>query len=337
MNSDFVALSALGWGLNSRGGDRTPPGVAPGRTSPRCKRHLRKLDALVRDLRHEQSVAAPALADWIIHLELEGKRPKTLYEYVRAVAPLLRAHPDKPFAEFTHLDINDQLRLIPPRSRHISRSIYNGWFTWGYEQELIPKNPMLKVAKIRAPKNQPADIFTEAERHQLEALPAPDGPLWALLFGTGLRRGEARRLRRGNIDLDRGQLMVINGKGGKDRAVGIPDSVAHAIADLDLVEPMSAEDHLWYIRTYEPGNPRRRRDPIGDTTFERWYRRSLKQAGVRYLRPHQTRHTYGYWLRDQGNLTLQERALLMGHEDIRMTQRYDRITIADLASKMAAL
>jgi integrase len=303
-----------------------------------CGTHLSKLDALVRDLRHEQSVAAPALADWIIHLELEGKRPKTLYEYVRAIAPLLRAHPEKQFEEFTHLDINDQLRLIPPRSRHISRSIYNGWFTWGYEQELIAKNPMLKVPKVKAPKQMPADIFTEAERAQLEALPLPDGPLWAILFGCGLRRGEARRLRFGNIDLDRARLMVINGKGGKDRPVGIPESVVHAIADLhNLCEPMAPEDHLWYLNRYEPGDPRRRHFPIGSTTFDNWYRRCIQQAGVRYLKPHQTRHTYGYWLRDQGEFTLQERALLMGHEDIRMTQRYDRLTIDDIAKKLADL
>jgi integrase len=307
------------------------------RTNLPCKPHLYKLDALVRDLRHEQSVAAPALADYIVHLDLELKRPKTLYEYVRAIAPLLRAHPDKRFDEFTHFDINDQLRLVPRPSRHISRSIYNGWFTWGYEQELIPRNPMLKVAKMKAKKKSPGGIYTDAERAQLEALPSPDGPLWSLLFGTGLRRGEARRLRRGNIDLDRARLAVIDGKGGKDRVVGIPGSVIPAIADLDLFERIGPEEHLWYLIRYEPGDRRRRRDPIGSTTFDRWFRRCEEAAGVGHREPHKTRHTYGFWLRNEGEFTLQERAILMGHDDIRTTQDYDRLTVDDLADKLAAL
>jgi integrase len=291
----------------------------------------------VRDLRHEQAAAAPQLADWIVYLELAGKRSQTLYVYIRAIAPLLRAHPDKRFDEFTHLDVNDQLRLVGPRSRHISRSIYNGWFKWGVEQELLVRSPMAKVPKMRQPKERPSDIFTEAERAQLEALPVPDGVLWGLLFGTGLRRGEARRLRRGNIDIDRARLMVINGKGGKDREIGIPSSLIPMIADLDLFEPMGPQEHLWYLRGYQPGDYRRRRDPIGSTTFQNWYARGIEAAGVRYLNPHQCRHTYGYWLRDQGDLSLQERALLMGHDDIRMTQRYDRLTVDDLIDKLAAL
>lgn len=312
------------------------PGHGTGGISSRCAYHLYRLDELVRDLRHEKALAATDLADWLVFLELQNKRPKTLYGYTREIAPLLRAHPGKRFHEFTHLDINEQLSKKPARSRHITRSIYSGWFTWGVMDERLAKNPMHKVPQIRAPRSRPRDIFTEPERFQLESLPTPDGELWTILFGTGLRRGEARRLRRGNINLGRAQLAVIAGKGDKDRMIGIPQRVIQAVADLDLLERLTPEEHLWYKARYPVGDPRRRRDPMPDTSFERWYKAGIEQAGVRYLNPHQTRHTYGYWLRSQ-DFTLDERQLLMGHEDVRMTQRYDRLTVEDIAEKMAAL
>jgi len=41
----------------------------------------------------------------------------------------------------------------------------------------------------------------------------------SLLYGCGLRCGEARTILIKNIDLERGMLLVIKGKGNKDRYV----------------------------------------------------------------------------------------------------------------------
>jgi integrase len=112
--------------------------------------------------------------------------------------------------------------------------------------------------------------------------------------------------------------------------------VLRAIADLDLGERLDRHAYLWYSR---PGGGRRksRLHPIGDTTFERWYKLGIEAAGVRYLNPHQTRHTYGHRLREQG-FDLEERQLLMGHEDVATTQRYyGHLTIEDVARKVARL
>jgi len=278
--------------------------------------------------------AAGDLADWLVHLELEGKADRTIYAYSRAVAPLLRANLDKALDEITHTDINDQLRLIPSRSRYINRSIYNRFFEWAEFDERIDRNPMGRVPKMREGRRRPKDIFSDPEIALLEGLPSPDGELWTILFGTGLRRGEARHLQRGHINLKREQLTVYHGKGDKDRIVGLPLKVRIAIADLDLLERLDDADHLWYTKR---GRYRRRRDPIGDTTFERWYRNGIEAADVRYLNPHQTRHTYGHWLRDQG-LDLEERQRSMGHESSSTTEKYyGRVTDLEVAQKVAAL
>ena len=290
-----------------------------------------------RDRRHEQSAAWPEIEDWLVYLDLETKSARTLYAYERSTAPLLRTHPDKRLADFTSADVNAELAAIPPRSRYISRSIYNQLFEWAELDDRLDRNPMGRVPKMREPKRRPSDIFTDAEVAALEALPSPDGQLFTILFKTGLRKGEARRLRRGNIDLDRATLSVIGGKGDKDRLIAVPPIALAAVADLDMLEWLRPDEHLWHHTRYPVGDRRRRQDPIGDTTFSTWYARRLEQAGVRYLNPHQTRHTYGWWLRDHG-FDIEERQLQMGHESINTTQRYyGHLTVQDLADKVAAL
>ncbi len=292
------------------------------------------LDPLLRDLRHMEARAAGDLADWLVHLDLEGKAGRTLYGYQRTVAPLLRRHPRKTIAEFTHTDVNDELRLVPARSRHINRSVYNRFFEWAVFDERIDRSPMGRVPKMREGRRRPKDIFSAAEIALLEGLPIPDGPLWTVLFSAGLRRGEARHLQRSHINLSREHLTVYHGKGDKDRIVGLPLKARIAVADLDLLEQLSPADHLWYTKS---GRYRRRRDPVSDTTFDRWYRFGIEAAAVRYLNPHQTRHTYGHWLRDQG-LDLEERQRSMGHESSATTEKYyGRVTDLEVAQKVAGL
>lgn len=281
---------------------------------------------LLRDVRHMTARAAPDLADWLVTLELEGKASRTLYGYPREIALLLRTWPDLAFHEFRAEHINECLAMKPRQSRHQTRSIWNGWFAWGKLDGRLDTNPMDRVPKVKQPPRRPKDIFSEAERAILER-----DPLWTILFGTGLRKAEARHLRREHIDLNRERLIVYQGKGGKDRIVPLFQSVQQAVAELDLADQLSPADHLWFTVR---GKRRLRRDPIGDTTFERWYRRSLDTAGVRYLNPHQTRHTFGHWLRELG-FDIEERKEFMGHEDIRTTERYyGRVTIEDVAAKV---
>lgn len=288
-------------------------------------------EAIARDLRHLGARAAPDLADWLAYLAVEGKADRTLYAYMRCAAGLLNDYPDKTQQDFTPADITAHLAAKPTRSRHITRSILNVWFQWAEDQERIERNPMVgKVPRMRQPKRRPVDIFSDGERAILEQR----SPLWTILFGTGIRRSEARHLRREHIDLNRQRLIVRHGKGDKDRIIPLFLSVQSAVAELDLAEQLGPDDHLWFTQR---GKRRLRRDPIADTTFERWYKRGLESAGVRYLNPHQTRHTFGHWLREQG-FDLEERKILMGHESIRTTEHfYGRVTVEDVAAKIAGM
>lgn len=305
-----------------------------------------RLVALMRDLRHESARAYPDLAEYIDFLDIETKRPKTLYSYTREIALLLREYPKTAFADFTAEQINAALKLKPQRSRYITRSIWNAWFEWGVDQDKLLRSPMRKVAKAPQPKRRPTNVYTEAEVAALEGLPSPDGALCTLMFSTGLRKSECRNLRRSDIDLDRARLSVIDGKGGKDRIVPLPSEALRAVAELDLLEALRPADYMWHLTPGGRGIVTRDK-PVSDTTFDRWWsgtrasdgrREQLgvcQKAGVRRLNIHQTRHTYGHRLREKG-LDIDLRKVLMGHENIKTTDHYyGTVTVDDAAAKLS--
>lgn len=276
-----------------------------------------RLDPL-RDSRHRNARAARELADWLAWLELGNKATRTLDAYERVCAALLRAFPDKPFAEFTDGDLMHVLALYPPRSRHINKAALNSWFKWGYRTRRIPGNPVDLLPPISYKPNRSYDIFAPAEADALCALPSPDGHLMTLLFWAGLRRAEARSLTGKRLDLAQRQVIVTDGaKGGKTRRVPMIGRVSAAAAEMVTLEGIGPSDFLWYDR---PGGARRVRrvKPIASTTFDNWWSRCLGEADVRHRKPHMARHTFATRLRELG-LPMEEIQQLLGHESIRTT------------------
>jgi integrase len=316
------------------------------RKTLRPPRSLReRLEAMMRDLRHESAVAFPALEAYLTRLKAAGRSPKTHYDYTREIARLLRMFPQTPFEEFQPEQIEAVLAEKPERSRHITRSIFNGWFEWGVLMDRMDASPMRKVVKYRTPPERPKPIFDESEIALLEALPSPDGALCTLLLGTGIRKAGARRLQRKHIDLDR-QRMVVTEKGragGKTRSLWLSPEVCQAVADLDLIERLNPNDYLWSSRPGGRGVVSRAK-PISDTAFDRWWRgeagRNIQgvcqRAGVRVLNTHQTRHTYNNRLKEMG-VPLEIQQVQLGHEDIRTTRRYNRTDIEDAAALLAEM
>jgi integrase len=76
--------------------------------------------------------------------------------------------------------------------------------------ELIPSNPVRKTRfPRRGPTKQRAEIAPDKIRELLDALPEPSRSLASLLVLTGLRIGELLALRWRNIDLEKGELRVM--------------------------------------------------------------------------------------------------------------------------------
>jgi len=152
--------------------------------------------------------------------------------------------------------------------------------------------------------------------------------LIGLLYGCGLRCMEARSVRLQDLDFDRKQLKVVQGKGKKDRYV--PLSV-HLIRGLKKY--ISAEKPQDYIFN---GQPIERAGGDFDNRYSQrgvqWVVKQVaKAAGVKKeVHTHTLRHSYATHLLEDGMdiMTLKD---LLGHQNIETTMEY--LHIAQLESQ----
>jgi integrase len=166
-----------------------------------------------------------------------------------------------------------------------------------------------------------------------------------ILFDAGPRKGDCRAFQLQHFrteptpDAPYGRLVFREGKGGKDRQVPATQAVAAKLNELAILEGLARTDFLWYGRPANAVGYRiTRSGPIGEGTFDRWWRRCLDAAKVRYRNPHTTRHTFATrYLRGLGGKPgrLETLQLVLGHESIRTTDDlYGHLDMSDVALDM---
>lgn len=169
-----------------------------------------------------------------------------------------------------------------------------------------------------------------------------------LLYGTGLRIGEALYLLRSDVNLDENYLLLRNTKNGKDRMVPMSDSLTAVcrgyLAYLALVPGTKKSDRL-FIRP--DGNP------LTSFTAYKWFRRILWTAKISHggrgggPRLHDMRHTFSVhslaiMARDGLDLyhSLPLLSVYLGHQSLEATEGYVRLTAEmypDLLKKSATI
>jgi integrase len=184
----------------------------------------------------------------------------------------------------------------------------------------------------------PPVAYTDDQiRAVLDAIPAKSNTgirlraLVAVLYGSGLRVGEALDLRPSDV---RGtQIHVRAGKGGKDRVVGIDP------ASLALLQ-------VWTERRAALGVDGRA--PLfcgfGSRAGEPWDQREVRRAlarvgslvGLERLHPHSLRHSHAVRAASTGDVRVAQRQL--GHASLHTTTTYlDHLDAGDLSTALASL
>jgi integron integrase len=92
-----------------------------------------------------------------------------------------------------------------------------------YRNVLDLQLPPLESVRAQRPARLPVVLSVDEVRRVLRQLP-PGAPrmMGELMYGSGLRVMECVRLRVKDVDFERGQIIVRDGKGQKDRAVPLP-------------------------------------------------------------------------------------------------------------------
>ena len=135
----------------------------------------------------------------------------------------------------------------------------------------------------------------------------------AMLYGTGLRLGELRFLKMGDINRSNLDLKVVSGKGNKDRLTILPQSVLVLLED--------------YYRLHRPitylFEGQIKGVAMNDRSIQHGIRQAMIHAGFEKHKfsAHSLRHSFATHLLDQGTdiHTIKE---LLGHSKIETTMVY---------------
>jgi site-specific recombinase XerD len=143
---------------------------------------------------------------------------------------------------------------------------------------------------------------------------------FATVYATGLRLGEACRLETRDIDAARGVIHVRQAKGHKERFVMLsPRLLAILRAYWSLEQPPAQPPAPWLFAS--------RRGRCLDADWARAaLRLAARKAGIdKKVTPHALRHSFATHLLE-GGTDLRVIQVLLGHESIKTTTRYARVS-----------
>jgi integron integrase len=226
-----------------------------------------------------------------------------------------------------------------------------------YKQVLDVDLPWLdNVVRAKPSRRLPVVLSTTEVRTVLSQLRGDHWLVASLLYGSGLRLMEALRLRVKDVDFPYRQLIVRDGKGGKDRVTILPTGVVDPLrvhlervrerhrtaleqgfGGVELPQALARKypgAHLewgWqYVFPAErPGRDPRsgavRRHHLHEESVQRAVRAAVRAAGIeKPASCHTFRHCFATHLLELGYdiRAVQE---LLGHRDVKTTQIYTHV------------
>ncbi len=230
----------------------------------------------------------------------------------------------------------------------VRRALYalGSFFGWAVRWGLVPQSP---VARITIPRRQRLrQVRALSKRERAIVIAAADSlakesrrlidyqaPLLVrLMLKTGLRRAEVLGLSWADVEVERGELVVRCGKGGKSRRVPIEDRELLARLEAAREARRGGAADLGGLAVFVNGRGVRMSASLLYKLFHRVLRRAeLFGTGIT---PHSLRHTFGSVLCARGVPVPYVKDLL-GHEDIGSTMVYVHTTPAALRQAVRKL
>ena len=212
------------------------------------------------------------------------------------------------------------------------------------------------VTSAKSARRLPVVLTEEEVRALLAGLSGVHWLLASLLYGAGLRLMEAVRLRVKDVDFARREIVVREGKGGKDRVTVLPAKLveplrqqlakARELHEADCLAgygevylpfalarkyPRAARAWAWQyvfpatVISEDPRSGSVRRHHFDEQAVQRAVKNAVRRAGIlKPASPHTLRHSFATHLLQAGYdiRTVQE---LLGHADVSTTMVYTHV------------
>jgi integrase len=272
---------------------------------------------------------ADAAAEWLRFIEQDRERkPSTIRDYRSSLkAHLLPAFGEMPLEEITSSVIEqwrrESLSGLSNRTKNKLLIALHGIFRRALTVYGLAANPLARVEKHPYGRSGDIEVFSPEEVWALvrAAASEQDGAIFLTAAFTGLRMGELIALWWRDVDFTGSTIRVrasyagaqlTTPTSGKVRAVPMAPDVASALAQLSQRELWLADDDLVFVG--ETGSY------VDSSALRRRYKSALARAGLRPLRFHDLRHTFGTRMISKADIRrVQE---WMGHADVQTTMKY---------------
>jgi site-specific recombinase XerD len=257
-------------------------------------------------------------------LGLRGMRPNTVSTYVRCCRRF-EEHFGRSSLELSIADVRAYLDHLRVQERKSARTInvYAAALAFLFGQTLDRPIEVGRIPRMRWRARLPTVLSAMEIEKLLGALSTPrQRAVVLVMYGAGLRISEALALHIEDIDSQRMQLRVRDGKGGRDRNVPLSPRL---LAELRA-----------YYRHYRPSGPllftgRNRQEPLARMAINKALRTAARKIGLdKRVSPHALRHSFATHLLELGT-DIRSVQVLLGHAALRSTTTYLHVSQAMLS------
>ena len=233
---------------------------------------------------------------------------------------------DVPLQQATDEKINDyidylQQKRMQPASINCYLAIIRVFYNYlRYDEKIKMANPIRNRGRLRVPKPLPRSLREDQVEKLFNAVRSKrDRAMFKLMLRCGLRVEEVANLTVGAIDLKQSKIMVLNGKGSKDRVVYISDDAHDA-----LVAYLKIRSHNRIKKVFLVEKGDYKGQPISVRGIQKRMEYYAKKTGITVC-CHRLRHTMATQLlnAEAEVETIQD---LLGHNWITTTQRYCQVS-----------
>jgi site-specific recombinase XerD len=270
-----------------------------------------------------------AITDVIIRYRRFLKRrnvsPNTVKNYLHGLKHFV-VWLDVPIEEATYRKIAEYIdyllsqRLRPKTINCYLNTVCQFYHYLSEEEDIHVVNPVKKPNIMKLPRGLPKHLKDEQIDILFKNLKGRrDRAMFTLMLRCGLRVEEVAHLALSDIDLKRRTLHIQDGKGAKDRIVYISNDALHALLDYLRVRPANKVKKVFLVEKGPLTG-----QPISVRGIQKRMEYYARKTNLR-ISCHHLRHTMATQMlnADTDLSTIQD---LLGHNSIRTTQRYCRVS-----------